>query len=221
MPDLTDTIHLDMLRQQPDSAETGELYGLHWGDPNASPALAWVRDEYCAKFVNPDHVAIEIGPGGGRWTRYMLGFRQLYAIDFHQELLDELGKLFRCPQLTPLKNDGCDFPGIADSSVDFVFSFGVFVHLEFHIIEGYLEEIARVLKPGGKAVIQYADKSKPKAQSNEGFSENYPHKMRRAVLDRGFFIVSENLTVLPHSSIVCFEKPEETALSEGQVFSAG
>ena len=125
MPDLTDPIHLNMLRGQPDSSETGRLYGLHWGDPNAEPHLAWVRDEYCAKFVDPRHVAIEIGPGGGRWTRYMLGFQRLYAVDFYQELLDELAKFIRCPQLIPVKNDGCDFPGVADSSIDFVLMAGV------------------------------------------------------------------------------------------------
>jgi ubiquinone/menaquinone biosynthesis C-methylase UbiE len=151
----------------------------------------------------------------------MLGFQRLYAVDFHQELLDELAKSFHCPQLIPLKNEGCDFPGIADSSIDFVFSFGVFVHLEFDIIEGYLSEIRRVLKPGGTAVIQYSDKSKPMAQSNQGFAENYPNRMRRAVLDRGFFIESENLTVMNHSAIIRFARSADADLTGRQVYSAG
>jgi SAM-dependent methyltransferase len=203
MPDLDTSLHLTMLdRGRGKSA----IYGLHWGDPEVAPHLQWVRDHYCLKFVDPAQTCIEIGPGGGRWTRYLRGFRTLYAVDYHQELLDELAKNFAQPNIVAIKNAGTDFPGIADQSIDFVFSFGVFVHLDLPIVVAYLAEIARVLKPGGRAVIQYADKTKPEAAQNPGFSDLRPSIVRQAVLEQGFFIENENLTVLPHSSIVQFSR---------------
>jgi len=189
-----------MLKQRP---TLEGLYGLHWGDPETEPHLAWIRDNYCANFVSSDHVCIEIGPGGGRWTRYLLGFGEIIAVDYHQELLDELTKNFTQPNIRTLRNNGTDFPGIASGSIDFVFSFGVFVHLDPPIIEGYLKEIARVLKPGGRCVLQYGDKTKAMAAANTGFAQNTPHAMRKRVLEAGLFIESENLTVLPHSAIIC------------------
>jgi len=67
-----------------------QLYGLEWGDPDVVSPLQFIRDKYVLPFVNSAQVAVEIGPGGGRWTRYLLGFKTLYAVDFHQELLDQL-----------------------------------------------------------------------------------------------------------------------------------
>ncbi|HEU5397089.1 MAG TPA: hypothetical protein VFV81_07970, partial [Verrucomicrobiae bacterium] len=69
-----------------------EIYGLEWGDPENSPPLQYIRDHFLLPYVRPETTVLEIGPGGGRWTRYMLPARKIYAVDFHQELLDELEK---------------------------------------------------------------------------------------------------------------------------------
>jgi hypothetical protein len=98
-------MHLGMLQtsRADGQIERDGIYGLHWGNPQENPALRWVRDHYLLPYVDPRHSAIEIGPGGGRWTRYMLGFGQLYGIDYHQELLDELARSFQgCSTLSSL-----------------------------------------------------------------------------------------------------------------------
>lgn len=222
MPDLSTEIHLNMLNQSIKRGETdSSVYGMHWGDPNEKPFLAYVRDKWCTPYLDPTHNAIEIGPGGGRWTRYMLGFEKLYAVDYHQELLDELSKNFKSPNLALIKNDGHDFPGVEDNSIDFIFSFGCFVHLDVDIISGYLASIKRVLKPGGNVVIQYSDKTKVQAAKNDGFSNNTPSIMRRMVIDNGFFIVEENLTVLPHAGLIRFTIEEPVYYSVKQTFTDG
>ena len=143
MPELDTPMHLTMLndaRRRGDIERDG-LYGLTWGDPQTNPALRAVRDRFVLPYVHPDRTAIEIGPGGGRWTRYLLGFGRLYAVDYHQALLDELARSFRAPCLRLVKNSGTDFPGIDDGTVDYAFSFGCFVHLDLPVIEGYLREL--------------------------------------------------------------------------------
>jgi Methyltransferase domain len=126
MPSLTDSIHLDMLRSsyRREEAQKLGIYGLQWGDPGVNGPLKFIRDQYILPYINFDHTAIEIGPGGGRWTRYLLSFRSLYVVDYHQELLDELIKTFKAPNLILIKNSGTNFPGIPENSVDFVFSSG-------------------------------------------------------------------------------------------------
>lgn len=208
MPDLDDTIHLDMLRAGRGEHPSQELYGLHWGDPATAPHLQFFAKKYIAPYLDPTVDAVEIGPGGGRWTQMLMGFRRLYAVDYHQELLDELARGIRSPRVTPVLNDGTTLPGIPDQSIEYVFSFGVFVHLERPIRDAYLREIRRVLSPTGVAVIQYGEKRKRRAAKNRGFAHNTAPEMRESIIDADLFIREENLTLLGHSNVVCFQRNE-------------
>lgn len=180
------------------------MYGLEWGDPDKITPLTFVRDRYVLPYVHPELTALEIGPGGGRWTRYLLPFRKLYVVDYHQELLNELHKNFHRANMVFIKNNGWDFPGVPEKSVDFVFSFGTFVHFDGPLIDSYLKSIREILRPGGNVVLQYSDKNKIMAREASGFSENTPEKMRLMVEDACFDILEEDLTTLWHSSVVRF-----------------
>jgi cyclopropane fatty-acyl-phospholipid synthase-like methyltransferase len=127
--------------------------------------IAFVRDRFVIPFVKPNQIAVDIGCGGGRWTRYLLGFKTVYAVDYYEELLSEFRKTFhRHKHVKPIKNNGTDFPGVAQQSVDYVFSFGCFGHINQILIDGYLGHIKEILKPGGNVVIHYSDKNKIMAQ---------------------------------------------------------
>ncbi len=218
MPDLNTSLHLDMLNRSKKRERlplrlfraikreitSKDIYGLQWGDPDLIPPLRFIRDRYVLPYVNAAHNAVEIGPGGGRWTKYLLGFRKLYVVDYHSELLEELRKNFNKPNITFIKNNGTDFPGIEEGSIDYVFSFGTFVHLDRHLIEAYLKNMKSKVRPDANMVIQYSDKTKIMAQLNDGFSDNTPDEMRKMVLDAGYRIVEEDLTTMWHSSIVRF-----------------
>lgn len=119
-------------------------------------------------------------------------------------MLDELSRNFRLPHLLPIANNGTDFPDVPDGAIDFVFSFGVFVHLDPPIIAAYLASLGRVVTPSANIVIQYSDNTKEKSRLNKGFSDNTPDRMRRMVLQAGYTILEENLSILPHSSIMRF-----------------
>jgi ubiquinone/menaquinone biosynthesis C-methylase UbiE len=183
-------------------------YGLHWGNPETAPALRYTRNRYLLPFVGPDKTVIEIGPGGGRWTRYLKSAKTVYAVDYHQELLDELTKNVKDPNVIKIKNDGHNFPGIADSSIDFVFSFDVFVHLDVDIIDQYLVEMYRVMKPESMAVLHYSDKTKNEGFRDKTFSSNCPEIMRSLVRRRKFKILDESLTLFIHSAIMLFAKSD-------------
>lgn len=218
MPHLDTTLHLDMLRQFKKKRNlplrimravkrelfSAGVYGLEWGDPEIVQPLQFIRDRYVLPYVNAEQNAVEIGPGGGRWTRYMLGFKKLYVVDYHADLLKELRKNFKKKNMEFIKNNGTDFPGIKERSIDYLFSFGTFVHLEVSLIEAYLMNMRPILKPGANVVIHYADKTKIMAQLNESFSENTPEKMRKMVSGAGYRLCEQDLTTMWHSSIIRF-----------------
>jgi SAM-dependent methyltransferase len=183
------------------------LYGNEWGAIKDVPPLAHVLDHWVLPYVSADKVALEIGPGGGRWTRHLLGFSQLYAVEYYPDLLAELRRNFgKFPNIKFINNNGSDFPGVDDGAIDFCFSFGVFVHLDFHIIEAYLDNLKRVMKPQGHVVLHYSDMNKIMARENDGFAHNTPEQMRKAVLERGYVILEEDTTSLWHSSLIRFAK---------------
>ena len=135
MPDLSTSLHLSMLKAHSlprrlalavrRKACFSRHLGLEWGDPETCPPQ-FVEDRWVLPYVQSSHTCLQIGPGGGRWTRYLLGFRELYAVDYHEELLYELKKKFNKPNIVFIKNNGADFPSVPDQSVDFLPSFGVF-----------------------------------------------------------------------------------------------
>jgi len=113
-----------------------------------------------AKYIsNPESkTALEIGYGGGRiLAAAAQHFNYVIGIDLHKHLdlvKDELNS-------RGIKNfeihvtDGKSIP-LNDASVDVVFSFIVFQHLEkIDIFLKYLEETYRVLKQGGVAVLYF------------------------------------------------------------------
>lgn len=224
MPNLDTLLHLDMLRKGKKRRRLARrlgaaakmlfgpnpIYGVEWGDPENSPPLGYMRDHFLKPYVGPNATIVEIGPGGGRWTRYMLPARRIYAVDYHQELLDELRSGFSRPNITFAKNSGDDFPGVPDGAADLIFSFGCFVHLEIDIIDRYLANMRRLLKPESNVVLHYADKTKPLARSNVGFSNNDPETMRALVLRQGYSIREEDTVTMWHSAVVRFGLPSGT-----------
>ncbi len=199
-------LHLDKLRKARERGliDRFGLYGLQWGDPDERSDLVAVRDRFVWPLVHPDKVTVEIGPGGGRWTRYLVPCRTLYLVDRYPELLAELSRNFHAPNMVFVQNSGTDLPGIADKTVDLVFSYGTFVHFELPIIAAYLEEINRILKPGGDVVLQYADKTKPVGAETPSFPDCDPERIAALVRDTGFRIVEQEDTLLNNSGIIRF-----------------
>ncbi len=198
-------------------------YGEQWGDPAAPPLRRWlatltgrgrfrnlprVVETFITPYVGPDRVVLEIGPGGGRWTQFLIGARELVLVDLNPEFFDYLRERFpeAVPRMRFYQTKGYDLAGVADASIDFAFSFGTFVHIEPDGIDAYLAELYRVLRPGGLAVIQYADKTKPRGRENPDFSDMTPARMEALAAARGFRLRAHDTRLLLHSSIVAIER---------------
>ncbi|MEP0712147.1 methyltransferase domain-containing protein [Algoriphagus sp.] len=93
---------------------------------------------------------LEVGCGEGRGVETLLPLAESYlGLDKIQEVIDELNVRF--PKVEFQQAVIPPFAGIADNSFDTVVSFQVIEHIPNDRL--FLEEIYRVLKPGGKAVI--------------------------------------------------------------------
>ena len=131
--------------------------GEEW---NAAPE--WKRaliDDVLVRWVPPGGAVLEIGPGAGRWSEALLQrASRLILVDVSERPLQLCRERFQgAGNVELVLSSGSDLPGVADCSVDAVWSFDVFVHVAPLDQAGYLAAIARALAPGGVAVIHHAD----------------------------------------------------------------
>ena len=56
-----------------------------------------------------------------------------------------------------MKNNGLSLANVQEGSCDLIFSFDSLVHCDMEIIQSYIPEILRVLKPGGVAFIHHSN----------------------------------------------------------------
>ena len=172
-----------------------EFYGEKWGNPEKNKSLKIIRAKFLTPFINENHTALEIGPGGGRWTLYLLKFKRLYLLDLNNKFFPYLKKRFGDPQnISYHQTNGTDFPNIPKNSVDFLFSFGTFVHLDQEIILEYLDNMKNILKENSNVVLNYSDIPRPQ-KFNKGFAYNTRAIMRKMITDNGYEIVSEDYKI--------------------------
>ena len=98
---------------------------------------------------------LEVGCGTGRGLEILVKAADHYTgIDKYESLTRELQKQY--PQADFKAMVIPPFLGIEDNSYDFVVSFQVIEHIQDD--KAFLQEIHRVLKPGGKAIISTPNK---------------------------------------------------------------
>lgn len=101
---------------------------------------------------------LEIGPGAGRWSEYLAKLAsQLDIVDLSPQCIKICKKKFKNhSNINYFINDGSSLGFLPDSSIDFIWSWDVFVHIDSKDIRKYINEFARVLTPGGKALIHHS-----------------------------------------------------------------
>jgi SAM-dependent methyltransferase len=127
-------------------------------------------DDVLLRVIPAGGTVVEIGPGAGRWSEHLVARAdRLIGVDLAQAPFDALAERLGS-KAERVIGDGRSLPGIADDTVDAVWSFDVFVHVAPVDQATYLAEIARVLVPGGVAAIHHADgRNRGSAPSRAGW----------------------------------------------------
>lgn len=132
-------------------------------DLDSARRAAWDSDDYEAtarlsadtieRLLGPLSGSIlEIGCGPGRVTEELSRRHPslvVIGVDSSEEMLSHAPE----SRVRYLLGDGCNIPRCGP--VDAVYSHLVFQHLEPATVQGYLREIARVLRPSGRWMVQF------------------------------------------------------------------
>jgi SAM-dependent methyltransferase len=95
---------------------------------------------------------LEIGCGAGRITRALAEvFGELHGVDVSGEMIERARLALEAfPNAHLYRNNGMDLSVVPNLPFDFAFSMIVFQHIPSHqIIENYVREVHRLLRPGG------------------------------------------------------------------------
>ena len=196
--------------------ENWEVYG----------AMAKVSEEYLVDkcltpFLNKDAVCLEIGCGGGFWTkRYLMpNFKHVIALDLIPDPKFE-GNNITYHEL-PDRNYECLY--VEDNSIDFVWSFGVFCHLNLDAIEIYLRNIYKKCKTGAKLCLYFSNNDRrPHYDTEEMVKPDLSHplwcnnnlrKTFKMLNEAGFRNITDLMPELPDTLVYC-EKVEEYGIEE-------
>jgi len=103
-----------------------------------------------------DH-AVEIGCGLGRICRALADrFDRVTGVDISDEMVRQAREHVPDEKVQFRVTDGASIPGVPDGDADLVLTFTVFQHIpDVSVIETYVGEAGRVLRPGGVFVFQW------------------------------------------------------------------
>ena len=139
-----------------DWSQQGDEWSSWWGGTDAMWFGALLPRIH--QFV-PAPTILEIAPGYGRWTQYLKELcERLVVVDMAENCIEHCKRRFAGTDTIEYHvNDGRSLDAVADDSVDFVFSFDSLVHADADVVEGYLGQLARKLKPNGVGFIHHSN----------------------------------------------------------------
>ena len=217
-----------------DGGKDGKPLGDEWNTPgvigadvDAAELVRYLDARVFGPFLEPIApigTILEIGAGGGRFTGLLAAkAARVLAADSSPTMLRLLARRFaETPGVEPLLLDGRTLAGVGDGAVDAVFAYDVFVHLAAWDTYNYLEEIRRVLRPGGRASVHHgntlselgwkkfvadAGRERRALPSAGRFPAMTPDLMRTLVERAGLVLVRSEEAVVRRDAIALMEKP--------------
>ena len=148
--------NLDRWNEDYDWRLAGEPWSKPWGGATAQ----WYGCIYPRiQHFLPAASILEIAPGFGRWTEFLLEHcNTLIGVDVTPKCIEACRERFADRHGARFEvNDGVTLPMVADASIDFAFSFDSLVHVEIEVLSGYLDELARVLTSEGVAFLHHSN----------------------------------------------------------------
>ena len=126
---------------------------------------------------------LEIGCGAGRVTRALANlFGEVHAVDVSSEMVRLASEALReYPKAFLYQNNGKDLTVVPDLQFDFAFSSIVFQHIPSReIIENYVREVHRLLRPGALFKFQVQGNVRVKSRPDDTWL-GAPFSERQAV----------------------------------------
>jgi SAM-dependent methyltransferase len=139
-----------------DWSESGDEWSDAWG---TTAQLFWgTVMPRIHRYVSTGKI-LEIAPGFGRMTQYLLQFcERLAVVDVTPRCIEACRARFAsATHVTYHVNDGKSLAMFPDGTIDFAFSWDSLVHVEADVVESYLSELSRKLAANGVGFLHHSN----------------------------------------------------------------
>jgi SAM-dependent methyltransferase len=133
----------------------GEEWSHVWGGSEAQ----WFGSLYPRLHRRlPTGSILEIAPGYGRWTKFLIGACRSYVgVDLSAECIRACESAFSgSAHARFMKNDGLSLHAV-QCRFDLIFSFDSLVHAELNVLESYIPQMLERLEESGVAFIHHSN----------------------------------------------------------------
>jgi len=139
-----------------DWSENGDEWSGAWGTPLRQWTIGFVPR--IGSYL-PCRRILEIAPGFGRWTQFLLQQCDGYiGLDITPKCIEHCKKRFADNRNAAFfLNDGQSLPDMPDGNIDFVFSADSLVHADETAINGYLSALSKKLAVGAVGFIHHSN----------------------------------------------------------------
>ena len=174
-----------------EQAESTELLRLFWDSASIFRQLFEKLDLT---------VTLELACGHGRHSAQMLDrVGKLILVDILPSNIERCRERFQSPRVHFVVNNGRDLAAIETSSVTALFSYDAMVHFEAIDMISYIEEVARVLVPAGRALLHYSNnEANPEGTylDDPSWRNFFSEKMMRHFASRSGLSIVESHTII-------------------------
>jgi len=152
-----------------------------------------IVDALIVPSVAESSTVLEVAVGHGRWTPFLARRAQRYiGVDSSPSCVDFCRKRFaHLTNVDFYNTDGRTLSLVLSDSVQFIWSFDSFVHIEPDITECYMAEFARILSPGGRCTIHHPGTPTRRQRANGGRSETSADLFARIANASGLQVLSQ------------------------------
>lgn len=129
----------------------GTIYRIRFSEQELAQARAFWRPicRYLQRYVDPQGTTLDLGAGYCHFINNIVSAKKL-ALDLNGENL----RLYAAPDVRRIESTGADLAEIPSGSTDSVFASNVYEHFPSREdVSRSLEEVHRVLRPGGRFII--------------------------------------------------------------------
>lgn len=158
---------LEWNRQHWDRRYPWSAHGDEWSYSFGSASAHWFAfllprlHSYLPGLSAPNSRIVEIAPGHGRWTQFLLDHCKTFAgYDLSETCVGYCANKFQdrvADGTAQFRLTDGQSLGEKNGAVDLIFSFDSLVHAERNVMQAYLAEIGRCLKPGRCAFLQHSN----------------------------------------------------------------
>jgi len=136
--------------------------GEEWSDAWGSSRTQWISTIFprIHAFIPCDSI-LEIAPGCGRWTKFLIRYTNFYCgIDVSESCTEKCKEIFAAQDTKTcfFTNDGFSLKSAKTQKYDFIFSFDSLVHSDVTVLDSYIKQITEeLLNKNGVCFIHHSN----------------------------------------------------------------